>query len=139
MRAGYKILWTLLWPCCVAAQQKGDILVAAEFDFYKTDNIGLLGKGQAGMELFYFRQAGWALTAGAEYWTREWKGTVGLRAELNERWYLRARGVIGERSYFNAGLGHKVPLGKRWVLENLLDYYPQPNDLALRTGVLFRF
>ncbi len=127
----------------VLAQRNGKLLIGGYADLYKTDIQEIGKKNQVGLELNYFINNHFTVSAGGEFWSGQENAiTVGARFYPSKRIFTRARGILlKEKSDIGVGVGFYRPLTDYLLLEGMADYYVQEGNAGLRIGisyVLFR-
>ena len=121
----------------VGAQSTNDIMIGGGLDFIKTDNREVFDKAQLGVEANYFVVRHFAVTVGAEVWTRQDESFV-----MGARWYgvenvfVRFRGLIGDNDVAIGG-GYSKPIGENLRLEAMGDFYVEATEFGIRVGVSY--
>ena len=136
-----KKLLTLGFVVClgytISAQSTNDIMVGGGFDFIKTDNQEIFDKAQIGFEANYFVVRHFAVTVGAEVWTRQDESFVmGARWYGMENVFVRLRGLIGDNDVAIGG-GYSKPLTENLRVEAMGDFYVDATEFGVRVGVSY--
>jgi len=119
------------------AQSEGELLLGAGMDALKTDNDGIAGKVQLGLEANYFFVSGISGTVGVELWSEGSESLVlGARYYPNKFFITRVRGLIGAND-LSVGAGLTKNIRKNIRVEGLADFYFDTTDIAFRAGIVY--
>ena len=130
-------VFCLLASLQVQAQSEGTLLLGAGADALKTDNDGIAGKFQIGLEANYFLRGNLTGTVGLELWSEGDESLVlGSRYYFNRSFLARVRGLIGAND-LSVGAGITRPIRKNLNIEGLADFYFDNTDIAFRVGLTY--
>jgi hypothetical protein len=136
MKPIFTTLGILFLAASSHAQIARDFMIGGGLDMIKTDNNGLLAKGQFGGEGHYFITRDFTLSGGLEGWTNSGVSlTVGTRWYPTENAFVRVRGIIGEND-LSIGGGWSKPLNENFRFEAMGDFYFE-GDFAVRAGIMY--
>ena len=118
------------------AQRSQRVMLGVQADLIKSDNNGLFEKMQGGFEGSYYLSRKFAVTAGAEGWSRHDRAIFafgGRFCPIDEA-FVRAR-VLPRKGY-SLGGGFLRPLSEKVRIEAMADFY-SGGEIAIRAGMAY--
>lgn len=137
--AGIALIIICVFQATAYGQQGiGSYLLSGGVDLARTDAPGVIRRYQAAAELNYFYLHSLSFSGGYEFnYNRPNHVTLGTRFYPADPVFIRARGLLGNKSDFALGLGYSHSLSYRFRLEGMVDYYAVSNVAGLRVGIGF--
>lgn len=130
------VVGMMLMVFLVKAQGTGDMLIGGGLDILKSNNIGFGNQVQLGVEVNYFINSQFTVSAGFENWTAGKTSLVlGGRYFIKDNIFARIRGIIGDND-LSIGGGYSHPINKHWRIEAMGDIF-LVGDFAIRGGVAY--